>query len=197
VRNARNGLCLSWHSENVRVIRLVWGNTFYFTTEVRVSKLQGGKVSVRQASYEVEQCSHSVKQRINRVSQALDQAQARREKRVCTVCGADAKVTRPHSVIPSSYIASCLVLNDMDAHFASLSLRCVWLCVAHRLQFSSLFIDVVDCTLDLERLERRAEVLGAVRCGQLVVFGGAKALKVVEEFHAEVVALKASVALNR
>jgi hypothetical protein len=41
------------------------------------------------------------------------------------------------------------------------------------------------------RLERGAEVLGAVAYGQLMVFGGAKALKVVEEFHVDVVDMRA------
>ena len=100
-------------------------------------------------------------------------------------------------VIPSSFVATCLVLNDMDNDIASLPLRCASLCPEHHTHFDSLFVDVGNSSLDLERLERRAQVLGAVTRGQLVVFGGAKALRVVEEFYADIASVKAAAVASR
>lgn len=150
-------------------------------------------MSVREARHKAEQRTYGVRQRIARVSHALDAALARKAKRPCTVCGADAAMTQPYSVIPRTFIATCLVLNDMDDCLASLPLRCVWLCARHSTHFSSLFVDAGDSSLDLERLERRAQALRAVTYGQLVVFGEAKARKVVEEFHDDVANVKAKV----
>lgn len=47
--------------------------------------------------------------------------------------------------------------------------------------------------MDLVRLERRAVILKAFVSGQLVVFGGAAAIKVVEEFYADVARVKEEV----
>jgi len=85
----------------------------------------------------------------------------------------------------------------MDDYLESLPLRCAWLCERHAASFGSLFVDAGDSGLDLDRLERRAEALRAVIFGQLVVFGGTKALKVADEFHAAVANMKAKVALSR
>ena len=118
-------------------------------------------MTIQEAKREVDGRAGSVKRRITQVSQALSGAVSRKEKRPCTICGAKPEVTEPHLVIPGSFIATCLVLNDMDNDVASLSLRCAWLCAEHRTHFDHLFVDIAD-DLDLERLERRAKVLGAV-----------------------------------
>jgi hypothetical protein len=149
-------------------------------------------VTIQEARREADGRATSFKRRITRVSQALSSAVARKEKQSCTICAAQPEITEPHLVIPSGFIATYLVANDMDNDVASLSLRCAWLCAEHRTHFDSLFVDVAANDLDLERLGRRATVLGAVTCGQLIVFGGAKALRVVEEFYADVALVKAA-----
>lgn len=63
----------------------------------------------------------------------------------------------------------------------------------HTTYFRNLFIDAGDENVDLERLERRAVILKAFVSGQLVVFGGAAAIKVVEEFYADVARVKEEV----
>lgn len=154
-------------------------------------------MTIQEARREADGRATSVKRRITQVSQALSGALSRKEKRPCTICGAQPEVTEPRLAIPSGFIATYLVANDMDNDVASLSPRCAWLCAEHRAHFDHLFVDVADSDLDLERLGRRAKVLGAVTCGQLVVFGGTKALRVVEEFYADVASVKAATAGDR
>lgn len=83
--------------------------------------------------------------------------------------------------------------NDLDALYRRLPTRRVRLCGDHRDPFGALFVDIGDPCWDAERLERWAEVLGGVLRGGLLVFGGAKALLITDEFHEAVTALRASV----
>lgn len=59
--------------------------------------------------------------------------------------------------------------------------------------FQSLFVDAGDSNLDIDRLERRAKTLQAVEYGQLVVFGGLKAIAVLADFQADLESLKAEI----
>lgn len=109
------------------------------------------------------------------------------------MCGARPETTRLSFAIPVSFIATCLVLNDLDDHFARLPLRTAWLCAEHDTYFHSLFVDAGDRNLDIDRLERRAKTLKAVEYGQLVVFGGSGAIQVLVDFQADLERLKAEV----
>ena len=110
----------------------------------------------------------------------------------CAVCGRTTDLTTAF-VIPVTYVAACLVHNELDACYRRLPTRRAHLCDDHDDHFGALFVDVGDSRWDVGRLERRAEVLGGVLRGGLLVFGGTKALTVAEEFHAAVAALRASV----
>ena len=107
----------------------------------------------------------------------------------CAVCDRATDLTMGF-VIPVTYVAARLVQGDLDDFYRRLPTRRARLCGDHRDHFGALFVDVGDPRWDVERLERRAEVLGGVLQGGLLVFGGAKALMIAEEFHAAVVALK-------
>ena len=107
----------------------------------------------------------------------------------CAVCGQATDLTTAF-VIPVTYVAACLMQNTLDAFYRRLPTRRARLCHNHRDHFGALFVDVTDPRWDVERLERRAEVLGGVLQGGLLVFGGPKALTIVEEFHAGVAALE-------
>lgn len=107
----------------------------------------------------------------------------------CAICGRATRLTTV-PVLPATYVAACLVLNDLDSLYRRLLLRHAPLCSDHHDHFTALFVDVSDPRWDVERLERRAEVLKGVLVNGLLVFGGTKALTVVEEFHASVVDLR-------
>lgn len=95
-------------------------------------------------------------------------------------------------VIPVMYIASCLVLHDLNASYRRLPTRRASMCDMRRDHFGALFVNVTDPRWDVERLERRAEVLGDVQQGVLLVFGGPKADIIAEEFQAAVATLRAN-----
>lgn len=147
-------------------------------------------MSVREARRQAEQCSREVTRRIAKVVHDLSAAATSKDKGPCIVCGARSERTRFSFAIPVSFIATCLVLNDLDDHFAKLPLRTAWLCTEHGTYFQSLFVDAGDRTLDIDRLERRARALQAVEYGQLVVFGGLKAIEVLADFQADLERLK-------
>lgn len=130
-------------------------------------------------------------ERIEALAAALTLAVASNPNGRCAVCGRIPGLTTVF-VIPVTYIATCLVQDDLDAFYRRLPTRRARLCGDHRDHFGALFVDVSDPRWDVERLERRAEVLGGVVRGGLLVFGGSKAVIVVEEFHEAVTALKAS-----
>ena len=109
----------------------------------------------------------------------------------CAVCGRTSGLTMVF-VLPITYIAFCLVRERLEDAYPLLPLRRAPMCDTHRDHFGALFVDVGDLRWDIGRLERRAEVLGGVLRGGLLVFGGAKALMVVDEFHEAVATLKAS-----
>ncbi len=138
---------------------------------------------------EAEHRPSVVSNRIEVLAEALRLAASRQPRRRCAVCG---RATRLAAVfaLPVTYISTCLVVNDLEASYRLLPLRHASLCKAHRDHFSALFAYVGDPHWDVARLERRAQVLGGVMHDKLLVFGGTKALKIVEEFHASVVALK-------
>ena len=129
-------------------------------------------------------------EQIEALAAALTSAAARTGG-ACAVCGQTTGLTTAF-VIPVTYVAACLVQNDLDALYRRLPTRRARLCGDHRDHFGALFVDVGDPRWDVERLEQRAEVLGGVLQGGLLVFGGSKALIVVAEFHEAVTALKAS-----
>ncbi len=139
-------------------------------------------MSVREARRQAEQCSAEVKRRIAKVVHDLSAVAAGKRKEPCIVCGARPETTRLSFAIPVSFIATCLVLNDLDDHFARLPLRTAWLCTEHDTHFQSLFVDAGVFDLDIDRLERRAKTLQAVEYGQLVVFGGSGAIQCLWTF---------------
>lgn len=112
------------------------------------------------------------------------------KNRRCLVCNLASVKNEAHFVIPVAYIASCLASNSLAALLADLPLRTAFLCQEHSDTFDALLLDPADLRWDVERLERRAEVLGGVMSGSLLIFGGKKVLRVVQEFHAAIVALK-------
>lgn len=109
------------------------------------------------------------------------------------MCGA-ATGLEPAFVLPVTYVARRLVLSGLEASYGLLPLRTGFLCERHRDHFQALFVDVADPRWDVGRLEQRAEVLGGVVRGGLLVFGGVKALTIAEEFYAAVTTLEKSVA---
>lgn len=146
-------------------------------------------MTLRDVRAEAEHRPLSISNRIEALAQALMLAASSQTRRRCAVCG---RATRLAAVfaLPVTYIATCLVVNDLEASYQLLPLRCASLCQAHHDHFSALFAYVGDPHWDVARLERRALALGGVMCGELLVFGGTKALTIADEFHASVVALK-------
>lgn len=140
---------------------------------------------------EAERCTAATSSRTGALAAALTLAAASTGG-ACAVCGRTTQLTTVF-VIPVTYVVSCLVQNDLDAFYRRLPTRRARLCGDHRDHFGALFVDVGDPRRDLERLERRAEVLGGVLQGGLLVFGGSKALTLVGEFHEAISALRASV----
>ena len=134
--------------------------------------------------------SSAVQQRIDRLVVVLLVRAAARVKRHCSVCGLASVTNEARFVIPATYIATCLVTNNLSDHLDRLPLRTAFLCHGHKDSFDALFVDPTDPRWDVVRLERRAEVLGGVMVGRLLVFGGLKAQKVVQDFQAAIVALK-------
>ena len=148
--------------------------------------MQGGRVTFREARREVEQRPPELTQRIHALGQALLLAAARKHDQHCVVCGLASDENQPHFVLPVGYIATILVINDLDEDAFRLPLKHGFLCTQHDHHFSCLFADLGDASLDLDRLERRTRTLDAVQRGQLLVFGGPKALRLVEAFHTSV-----------
>lgn len=146
-------------------------------------------MTLREVRAEAEHLPSGISSRIEALAEALMLAASSETRRRCAVCG---RATRLAAVfaIPVTYIATCLVVSDLEASYELLPLRHATLCKAHHDHFSALFAYVGDPHWDVERLERRAQVLGGVMRGKLLVFGGTRALNIVEEFHASVVALK-------
>lgn len=147
-------------------------------------------MTIREARNKAEKRSPDCQCQIDALTEALLVLAAKKGDKRCAVCGLTSSTNTPHFAMPASYIASCLVLNGLDAYLAELPLRCAFLCAVHEHAFSSLFADVGDTSLDVGRLERRSAILRAAQIGQLLVFGGPQAVKVAQEFHAAVVALK-------
>ena len=132
----------------------------------------------------------AAKQQLDRLIVVLLERAAAKEDQCCAVCGLTSLTNEARFVIPLTYIATCLVTNSLSDHLDDLPLKTAFLCHEHRDSFDALFVDPTDARWDVERLERRAEVLGGVMVGRLLVFGGHKAQKVVQEFQAAIVALK-------
>ncbi len=145
-------------------------------------------MSLREVKAEAERRAAATSRRTEALAAALTSAAARTGGS-CAVCGRTTCLTTVF-VIPVTYIAASLVENDVDALYRRLPTRRAQLCVNHRDHFGALFVDVADPRWDLGRLERRAEVLGGVLRGELLIFGGTKALAIAEEFRAAVAALK-------
>ncbi len=131
-------------------------------------------------------------ERVEALVGALTKAAASRPGGVCAVCGRTTDLSMVF-VLPVTYLAAYLVRNQLADAFPLLPLRRAPMCDTHRDHFGALFVDVTDSRWDVGRLERRAEVLGGVLRGGLLVFGGAKALTLVNEFHEAVSTLRASV----
>lgn len=131
----------------------------------------------------------SVSTRIEALTEVLACAAASKPQRECMVCGCPTQQP-PVSVIPLTYVAACLVHHSLEDAYSLLPLRYAPLCEVHCDHLNALFVDLGDPHLDVRRYERRAKVLGGVKRGKLLIFGGAKALNVVKEFHAAVLALK-------
>lgn len=146
-------------------------------------------MTLRDVRAEAEHRPSGISNRIEALAEALRLAAPSQTRRRCAVCG---RATRLAAVfaLPVTYIATCLVVNDVEASYRLLPLRYASLCKAHHDHFSALFAYVGDPHWDVERLERRAQVLGGVMRAKLLVFGGTRALDIVDEFHASVVALK-------
>ena len=136
--------------------------------------------------------SSAHKRRVSCLVVVLLSAAELKNDRRCAVCGLLSTANTAHFAIPVNYIATCIVLNNLDEHVADLPLRTAFLCSKHETHFDALFVDVAELRWNLDGLERRAEVLQGVMVGSLLVFGGSKAVKVVQEFQAAVVALKES-----
>lgn len=148
------------------------------------------RMTLREVRATAERRTAATSSRIEALAAALTSAAARTGG-ACAVCGRTTDLVTAF-VIPVAYVAAWLVHNDLDAHYRRLPTRRARLCGDHQGHFGALFVDVSDPRWDVERLERRAEVLGGVLQGGLLVFGGSKALTVVAEFHEAVTALKAS-----
>lgn len=148
-------------------------------------------MTLREIRAEAERCAAATSSRIEALAAALTSAAAGTGG-ACAVCGRTTDLTAAF-VIPVTYVAASLVQNDLDAFYRRLPTRRARLCGDHRDHFGALFVDVGDPRWDVERLERRAEVLGGVLRGELLIFGGIKALAIAEEFRAAVVALKGRV----
>lgn len=146
-------------------------------------------MTIRAVRAEAERRSADTSGRIETLAEVLTSAAANKHPRRCTVCGG-ATGLEPAFVVPVGYVASRLVLNGLEAAYGRLPLRRGFLCDRHRDHFRALLVEVADPCWDLERLEARAAVLGGVLAGGLLVFGGAKALALADEFHAALAALK-------
>lgn len=154
-------------------------------------------MTIRDSRREVEQRPLELTQRIHALSDALSLAAVRGHDRRCVVCAEAACTNQLHFILPIGYIATHLVLNDLDKSFHELPLQYGFLCRRHTHHFSCLFADIGDFSLNLERLECRATTLRAVQRGQLLVFGGPKAVTLVENFHTSLVELKKSLAQTK
>lgn len=150
-------------------------------------------MTIREIRADAERRPADTSERIAALVHELTLAAARKRPERCAVCGA-ATGLEPTFVLPVTYVARRLVLSGLEASYGLLPLRTGFLCERHRDHFRALFVDVADPKWDVERLERRAEVLGGVVRGGLLVFGGVKALTIAEEFCAAVTTLEKSVA---
>ncbi len=148
-------------------------------------------MTIREVRAAAERRDAATSRRAKILVRALTLAAARNGG-ACAVCGLTTDLTTAF-VIPVTYVAACLVHDDLDDLYRRLPTRRARLCGDHRDHFGALFVDVTDSRWDVGRLERRAEVLGGVLRGGLLVFGGAKALTLVNEFHEAVSTLRASV----
>ena len=148
-------------------------------------------MTIREVRAEAENRSSTTVARVEALTTTLTRFVPVQDAR-CAMCARTAELALMF-VLPVTYIASCLVQEQLEDAYLRLPLRCAPLCDTHRAHFTALFVDVGDVRWDLTRLERRAEVLGGVLRGDLLIFGGPKALLLVAEFHEAVAALKVSV----
>lgn len=146
-------------------------------------------MTLRDVRAEAERRPLGISNRIEVLAETLRRAASSQTRGRCAVCNRATQLAAEF-VIPITYIATCLVLNDLEMTYQGLPLRYAPLCNAHLDHFSALFVYAGDPHWDVERLERRAQALGGVLRGRLLAFGGAKSLTIVEEFNASVVALK-------
>lgn len=144
-------------------------------------------MTIRAVRAEAERRSLATVERVGALVKAL--TPAANAGGGCAICGRATRLTTV-PVLPVTYIAACLVLNDLDSLYRRLPFRHAPLCSDHHDHFIALFVDASDARWDVERLERRAEVLKGVLVDGLLVFGGIKALTIVEEFHTSVVDLR-------
>lgn len=149
-------------------------------------------MTIRELRAAAERRTADTSERTAALVHVLTRAAARKRPERCAVCGA-ATGLEPAFVLPVTYVASRLVLGGLEASYGLLPLRTGFLCETHRDHFGALFVDVADPRWNVGRLERRAGVLGGVVRGGLLVFGGAKALSIVDEFHAAMGTLRQQV----
>lgn len=144
-------------------------------------------MTIRAVRAEAERRSVATVERVDGLAKAL--TPAANAVGGCAICGRATRLTTV-PVLPATYIAAYLVLNDLDSLYRRLPFRHAPLCSDHHDHFTALFVDASDPRWDVERLERRAEVLKGVLVDGLLVFGGVKALTIVEEFHTSVADLR-------
>ena len=99
-------------------------------------------MTIREVGAGVERRTAATSSRIDALASALTLAAAGTGG-ACAVCGRTAGLTTVF-VIPVTYVAACLVHDDLDVLYRRLPTRRARLCGDHHDHFGALFVDVAD-----------------------------------------------------